>query len=129
MRPTCRGFTLIELVIVVVVIGLLAIIALPKLAGSRTRALVATMKSDLRNLNTAEEAYLSDHTGYYPGPVPDPSFNYTPSSGVSVTLSGIVPGGWQALATHSQTTTRCAIFVGLAFPLAPATVEGTPACN
>ena len=53
-----KGFTLIELLIVVVIIGILAAIAIPKFANTKEKAYLASMKSDLRNLITAEEAYF-----------------------------------------------------------------------
>ncbi len=59
-----KGFTLIELLIVVVIIGILAAIAIPKFANTKEKAYLATMKSDLRNLLTAEEAYFGDNTAY-----------------------------------------------------------------
>ena len=51
-----KGFTLIELLIVVVIIGILAAIAIPKFASTKEKAYLASMKSDLRNLATAQEA-------------------------------------------------------------------------
>src|SRR4030095_692917 len=59
-----KGFTLIELLIVVVIIGILAAIAIPKFANTKEKAYLATMKSDLRNLITAEESYFGDNTAY-----------------------------------------------------------------
>ena len=59
-----KGFTLIELLIVVVIIGILAAIAIPKFANTKTKAYTAAMKSDLRNLVTAEEAYFADSSKY-----------------------------------------------------------------
>ena len=59
-----KGFTLIELLIVVVIIGILAAIAIPKFANTKQKAVVASMKSDLRNLVTAQEAFFSDNNDY-----------------------------------------------------------------
>src|SRR5262245_2281312 len=64
MRMNRKGFTLIELLIVVVIIGILAAIAIPKFANTKEKAYRATMKSDLRNLITAEEAYFADSVKY-----------------------------------------------------------------
>ncbi len=66
-----KGFTLIELLIVVVIIGILAAIAIPKFANTKEKAYLASMKSDLRNLVTAEEAYFADSIKYtLPTPTP-----------------------------------------------------------
>ena len=65
MKTTLKkGFTLIELLIVVVIIGILAAIAIPKFANTKTKAYTAAMKSDLRNLVTAEESFFSDSVAY-----------------------------------------------------------------
>ena len=58
------GFTLIELLIVVVIIGILAAIAIPKFAATKDKAKLASVKSDIRNTETAEEAYFSDYSTY-----------------------------------------------------------------
>jgi prepilin-type N-terminal cleavage/methylation domain-containing protein len=130
MSRDARGFTLIELLIVVVIIGILAAIAIPKFSNSKEKAYLTSMKSDLRNLVTAQEAYLADFQTYYGGAVPDASFAYAASAGVTVTLQNSTPSGWEATAVHTGTTQTCAIFYGSgATPLAPATAEGQPACN
>ena len=59
-----KGFTLIELLIVVVIIGILAAIAIPKFATTKDKAKLASIKTDLRNLMTAQEAYFSDYSTY-----------------------------------------------------------------
>ncbi|HEX7942945.1 MAG TPA: prepilin-type N-terminal cleavage/methylation domain-containing protein [Gemmatimonadaceae bacterium] len=59
-----KGFTLIELLIVVVIIGILAAIAIPKFATTKDKAKLASVKTDIRNYMTAEEAYFSDKNTY-----------------------------------------------------------------
>ena len=58
---TRKGFTLIELLIVVVIIGILATIAIPKFANTKNKAILASMKADLRNLVTAQEGFYFDN--------------------------------------------------------------------
>lgn len=58
------GFTMIELLVVIVIIGLLAAIALPKYAGVREDANAAVTKSNLKSLQTGIERYLLDHGNY-----------------------------------------------------------------
>ena len=56
-----KGFTVIELLIVVVIIGILAAIAIPKFSATRERAYFAAMRSDLRNLAAQQEIYYADN--------------------------------------------------------------------
>jgi prepilin-type N-terminal cleavage/methylation domain-containing protein len=105
---TPPGFTLIELLIVVVIIGLLATIAIPKFSATRDRALVAAMKSDLRNLVTAEESYFGDYVTYTSAL--GTAFNV--SRGVTVTFGTVTGSGWAASAAHVGTTKTCSIYVG-----------------
>ena len=60
MRTTKRAFTLIELLIVVVVIGILATIAIPKFSAMRQKSYIASVTSDLKNLASQQEIYLSN---------------------------------------------------------------------
>ena len=82
MRNT-KGFTLIELLIVVVIIGILAAIAIPKFANTKEKAYIASMKSDLRNLITAQEAYFADQVTYASTTT---NLNYSVSAGNTVTI-------------------------------------------
>jgi type IV pilus assembly protein PilA len=119
-----KGFTLIELLIVVVIIGILAAIAIPKFANTKEKAYVASMKSDLRNLITAQEAYFSDNNSAYASSTTALGTAYKASSGVTVTLGGVSTSGWSATATHASTSRSCTITVG-----GSATAEGEPNCS
>jgi len=61
-----KGFTLIELMIVVAIIGILAAIAIPQFSAYRVKAFNSAAESDLRNMMTAEEATYADSQSYYP---------------------------------------------------------------
>jgi type IV pilus assembly protein PilA len=124
-----RGFTLIELLLVVVIIGILAAIAIPKFRNSKERAIISQMRSDLRNMVTAQESYIADAATYYNGPIPGPAMAYGPSQNVTVTLSSVTTTGWAAVATSTATSRTCAIFIGTAAALAPATTPGVAACT
>lgn len=124
---TQRGFTLIELLIVVVIIGVLAVVAIPKFANTKEKAYLAQMKSDLRNLATAEEAYFYDNTFYTTSLVALNDFRA--STAVTLTVREATARGWSAEAVHANTARRCSLFQGVATPIPPATAEGQITCT
>lgn len=135
---TRKGFTLIELLIVVVIIGILAAIAIPKFASTKEKAYLASMKSDLRNIATAQEGYFADNQIYVAisasntagSPSPDANTGFVPSAGVTVSGTATGGSGWNATASHSATGKGCDIFVGSAPGTAGnAVVEGEPKCD
>lgn len=129
MRRHIRGFTLVELLIVVVILGILVSIVVPKFANGKERAMIAAMRSDLRNLVAAEEAHFANALTYYNGAVPNAAFAYNPTQNVTVTLSSVTASGWAATASHANTAATCAVFVGAAAPPPPATLEGQVGCT
>ena len=71
---------------------------------------VSAMRSDLKHLATAEEAYFVDHSAYYSGTVSaaNPLFGFSPSRGVTINVTA--PAGapmWSAVATHARSQTKC----------------------
>jgi type IV pilus assembly protein PilA len=106
-----QGFTLIELLIVVVIIGILAAIAIPKFAATKDKAKLASVRSDLRNIMTAQEAYYIDWTTYT-GALSSTVFQ--PSQGNNVTVAGSATS-FTATATNASISVNpktCTVTVG-----------------
>lgn len=125
---TRRGFTLIELLIVVVIIGIVAAIAIPKFNNTKGKANAAALRSDLRNLASAQEAYFYEHSAYADSPA---LLKMNSSPGVILTIVSATASGWSAKVTHPLSyPLTCAIFAGkVDSPPVPATVEGVVGCQ
>ena len=121
------GFTLIELLIVVLIIGILAAIAIPKFQNSKGKAYASTLKADLRNLATAQEAYFYENSEYS---TTTTALRMSTSPGVTITIGTATTAGWSATATHSAANPlTCAIFIGAVAAVSPATTEGVVGCQ
>ena len=110
MRAYKKGFTFIELLAVVVIIGILATIAMAKFGKIKEESFVATMKADLRNFAIFEMNYYIDSRGqYFSGD--GTAYGFTPSTGVTVTATAVAgpPASWSATATHVRTARACAM--------------------
>ena len=113
-RRTQRGFTLIELLIVVVIIGILATIAIPRFGGTKTTAQLAVMKSDLRNLMTAQETRFAS-VGSYASSIDSLATVFQPSKDVTITLS-LEGAVYTATASMVGVDEQCSITVNSAQP-------------
>ena len=129
MQRMKKGFTLIELLIVVVIIGILAAIAIPKFANTKSKAYITAMKSDLRNLVTAEEAFFADSSNYTSNVS---NLKYQNSTGVNPPTI-VAPGGyWTATVSHTQLQTplvTCGVGINTTNPVVGTAAEGEPACK
>jgi prepilin-type N-terminal cleavage/methylation domain-containing protein len=131
LRPTANphpattgrrhGFTLVEVLVVVTVIGLLAAVAIPKFSGSKDKAYVAAMKADLHTAAVYEEGYATENRGqYFSGVATEESFvqGFRPSKGVTVefyavNILGSQLSEWRAVARNSQSPNVCEMRAGV----------------
>ena len=94
-----EGFTLIELMIVIAIIGILAAIAIPQFSAYRTRSFNAAAEADLRNAATAQEAYYVDKQTY----VVDPQTNLIGATYGLYTSQGVSLDGDAVADQYSMT--------------------------
>lgn len=109
-----------------VVLGLVFAVAFPNFNNTKEKAYTASMKSDLRNLVTAQEAYFSEGHSVYAPSTEAMGANYRASSGVTITITRAGNTSWSAIATHTSTAKSCTIAVGLE---ANVPNEGEPVCK
>ena len=127
-RNTTAGFTLIELLIVVVIIGILAALAIPKFAATKDRAKLASVKTDLRNLMSSQEAYFADNSAFADFATLQSKTNATLSQGNTVAITTNASGYTATVTNPSISTgiTKCSVQVGAG---AGSGVDGVILCS
>src|SRR2546430_16120142 len=139
-----KGFTLIELFFFLMIRRPPRSTLFPYTTLFRSKAYIASMKSDLRNLVTAEEAFFADSVKYSTNvtskvggvactPVAG-QVSWCPTTGNNLVGINTPGGGWDATMTNNNlvggSKVTCSIFVNEgADPAGIATSEGAPACK
>ena len=124
-----RGFTLVELLIVVVIIGILASIAIPKYTSTRQKAFLSSIKTDLKNLATHQEIY---HNTAFSFASSLALAGATVSDGVTITINEATGSGWAATAAHAGLPNeQCGLYQGNAAAVGgdPGPAEGVVGCT
>ena|SRR5688572_3593773 len=99
-----RGFTFVELLVVMLLLGALSSMAVPRFREYKTRAFIAAMQSDLGNLKIAQEEHWAEHLKYATDTT-SLELRITRDVSISIT-SQDATGGYTAIATHSNVPGR-----------------------
>ena len=97
------GFTLVELLTVIVILGVLVAISAPTFLGQREKGYLATLESDLRQAAASQEVWAVEHAGTYAADVADLGREgFQPSRGVVVSVERVGVDGFCLSAEHDS---------------------------
>jgi prepilin-type N-terminal cleavage/methylation domain-containing protein len=93
-----RGFTFVEILVAMLVLGMLSAIAVPRFRLYKEKAYVAAMKTDVGNIRIAQEEYYSLHQQYS---TDTSAIGFRGTSNVRIALTSVdLMAGYTAVATH-----------------------------
>ncbi|MGH7465130.1 MAG: prepilin-type N-terminal cleavage/methylation domain-containing protein, partial [Longimicrobiales bacterium] len=123
-------FTLIELLIVIVIIGILAMIATSVFWNVKDRGLQASLQADLKTAATQQELYFAANDSY--APTRADLTELATSPGVLLTITYGAADGWAGITTHAGlASAACALMMNNAPPgsAPPAVTPGVIECT
>jgi type IV pilus assembly protein PilA len=101
-----EGFTLVELLVVMLILGILAAIAIPSFLSQKNKAHDASAKAEARSAETAIETYATDNNGSYVGATPAALHTIEPTiQAADITLTNLSAGGYTVTASSSTGNT------------------------
>lgn len=124
-----RGFTIVELLIVIVVIGILALLVITTYSGIQAKARNAKRQTDIQAIQTQLEAFFSEN-GYYPSFANLDSSTWVASNLKSLDTNALIdPSSGSSSATLQDTATTTGTLPTKVYQYHPTQSDGSTACG
>src|SRR5271170_5409527 len=123
LKKSNKGFTIVELLIVIVVIGILALLVITTYSGIQAKARNAKRQSDIKSLQTQVEAFFSQN-GYYPSRTDMNSSSWLATNMKSLDQNALIDPS-----NPTQSKTLVAAPVAKSYSYAPTQSDGATSCE